>query len=329
MRLTLTALAVSVTLVACGGGGDGGDDTPLNPGAGTATALTSANYVAVAQEALSASAFLLDAGSFVLGAQVTDPGVLVRFGQAQLLKLPGRTASGPVAAVGATQTYTEPCNGGGSLTVVENDANGNQEVDPGDSLTLTANNCAFEGQVLNGQLSVTLSAVTGLPGETASWSVAGVLRFRNLTAQSGADRMVANGDMSLNASASGGYDESIALSTANFAVASTFGGVQSNQTLTNYDTSLQVRNATWTTAARGTLTSSALNSGSVAIETPTPFARPANQSYPAIGQAVMSGAAGSRVRVTALNAATVKIELDADGGGVYEAAVDKPWSDIL
>ena len=46
-------------------------------------------------------------------------------------------------------------------------------------------------------------------------------------------------------------------------------------------------------------------------------------------QAVMSGAAGSRVRVTALNAATVKIELDADGNGVYETAVDKPWSDIL
>ena len=67
----------------------------------------------------------------------------------------------------------------------------------------------------------------------------------------------------------------------------------------------------------------------MAIETPTPFARPANQSYPAIGQAVMSGAAGSRVRVTALNAATVKIELDADGNGVYETAVDKPWSDIL
>jgi len=328
MRFILTLIAASVALVACGGG-DGGDDTPQNPGTGTTTALTATNYVAVAQEALSTSAFLLDAGSLVLGAKVSDPSVLVRFGQEQLLKLPGRTARGPVQAVGATQTYTEACNGGGSLTVVENDANGNEEVDPGDSLTLTANNCAFGGQVLNGQVSVIVSSLTGLPGEAFPWSVSGVLKYRNLTAQSGADRMVANGDMSLSASARSYNESSIALATSSFAVSSSYAGVASSQTLSNYDTSLQVRNTTWTTAARGTLTSSALNSGSVTIETPTSFARSANQSYPSSGQAVMSGAAGSKVRVTAINATTVKIELDADGNGAYETSVDKPWSDIL
>ena len=333
MRFALTTIAASTILVACGGGG--GSDSPVAPTGPSTAALatiTPANYVAVAQESLSSNAFLLDATSLVVGAQVSDSSTLVRFGQSQLSKTPGRIANASVQAVGATQTFTEQCDGGGTLTVVENDRNGNQQADEGDSVVLTANNCSFDGAVLNGELSVILNSTTGnLDGYP--YTLSGTLSYKNLTAQSSTTRIVANGRMTMNVDARGNFNQSVALAIDSFAVRRTYAGVTSSQTLTKYDTSLKVSPAgsgtNWASSVRGTLTSSTIDSKAVSIDTPTPFVRSGNQAYPASGQAIIIGAAGSKVQVTAINATTVKIELDADGNGTYETTVSKPWREIL
>ena len=340
MRFSLTLVAASTILVACGGGGDSspnpGDTsdsgTPSTPSAATQATITPANYVAVAQQALSSNAFLLDATSLVVGAQASDSSVLVRFGQEQLSKLPGRIANAPVQAVGATQTFTEACEGGGTLTVVDNDANGNQQADPGDSASLTANNCAFGGEVLNGQLSITLNSVSGNL-DSYPYTLSGTINFQKLTAQSTAARVVANGSMTLNVSARSDFDQTIALAIASFAITSTYGGVTSRQTLTNYNSSLKVSLAgsvtNWTSSVKGTMTSSAFDSKSVSIDTPVAFVRSGNQAYPARGEAIIIGAAGAKVRVTATSVTNVTIDLDADGNGSYETTVNKRWSEIL
>lgn len=332
MRSTLTLIAVSAGLVACGGGGDG--DAPSNgptPVAAQAT-LTSANYVAVTQEALSSNAYLLDATSMVIGAQVSDPAVVVRFGKSQLAKIPGWFTNAPLQAVGATQSSTQPCAGGGTLTIVENDRNGNQEVDPGDSVSVTANNCSFEGALLNGQLSLTVNSVSGnLDGYPYALSAA--LQFTNLTAQSASDRVVGNGSISLDLQASNYNAQTTKMSTSRFSLASTYGGISSNQTLQDYETNLKVSPAgsstNWASSVNGILTSSAFESKSVRIETPVPFVRSGSQLYPSSGSALITGAAGAKVRVTAVNATTVQIELDADGNGSYETTVTKRWSEVL
>ena len=342
MRFALTLVAASTILVACGGGG-GGDDspnpgtpsdpgTPSTPSVSTQATITPANYVAVAQQALSTNAFLLNATSLVVGAQVSDSSVLVRFGQEQLSKLPGRIANAPVQAVGATQTSTEACNGGGSLTIVENDRNGNQQADPGDSVSLTANNCVSGSEVLNGQLTVTLTGVTGnLDGYP--YTLAGTVNYQNLEAKSTTARVMANGNMALTLSARSDFDQDVALAIASFAVTSTYGGATSSQTLTDYSTSLKIRpaasNVNWTTSVKGTLSSTAIDAKSVSIDTPVAFVRSGNQAYPASGQAIIIGAAGTKVRITATSATNVTIDLDADGNGSYETTVNKAWSEIL
>ena len=72
-----------------------------------------------------------------------------------------------------------------------------------------------------------------------------------------------------------------------------------------------------------------LDAKSVRIETPTPFVRNNSQFYPSSGSALITGAAGAKVRVTAINATTVTIDLDADGNGSYETTVIKLWSEML
>ena len=333
MRLALTLVAASTILVACGGGGGDDSPSPNTPLAATQAPITSANYVAVTQEALSSNAFLLDATSLVVGAQVSDSSTLIRFGQSQLSKTPGRIANASVQAVGATQTFTEQCAGGGTLTIVDNDRNGNQQADAGDSVSLTANNCSFDGEVLNGQLSVTLNSATGNFESGYPYTLSGVLSFQNLTAQSATTRVVANGSMTMTVDARSDFNQSVALAIDSFAVSRTYAGVTSSQTLTKYNTSLKVSptgsGADWTSSVRGILTSSTIDSKSVSIDTPLSFVRSGNQAYPASGQAIILGAAGSKVQVTAISSTTVKIDLDADGNGTYETSVNKVWSEIL
>ena len=53
-----------------------------------------------------------------------------------------------------------------------------------------------------------------------------------------------------------------------------------------------------------------------------------SQPYPSSGQAVVTGAGGSKVRVTANSATSVTVSLDANGDGTYETSVNKPWSEL-
>ena len=82
-----------------------------------------------------------------------------------------------------------------------------------------------------------------------------------------------------------------------------------------------------TTTLAGTITSTALNGGSLTITTPTPFVRAYNtETFPHAGVGVATGANGGKVTVTALSSTTVRVDLDSNGDGTPEATVTKPWS---
>lgn len=343
MRFVLTLVATSAILVACGGGGGGGDSTP-GEGSSLVTAptiLTQANYLAVAQEALSSSDYLTTATDFATGAQVSDPQVLIRFGQAQLPKLSHWLANAPMQAVGAVVNQTESCAGGGKLTISVRDTNGNQQADVGESVFVTATNCSFEGEVLNGELIMTLDSLTGNPNSYPH-TMSVNLQFNDLVAESSSVREVGNGNLVLSVDARFTFDESMSLNTLNFTLAGTYSGVAYSRRLTNYsyfyELTPKFANYPITTAVKGTLTSSAFGSKSITIETQAPFVTvnpqyphmmPDPQAYPSSGQMLITGAAGSKVRITATNATTLLIELDADANGSYETSTSKPWSEML
>ena len=330
MRNSAILFAVSTLLVACGGGG-GGDTpaaaSPIQAGK-TQVTLSPANYVAVAQESMSSSSYLADAGTLASGAEVSNADILVRFGQAQADKLPARLAGTQALATGATTTTTDPCAGGGTLTAVENDINGNGLPDAGDSASLTANNCVFEGSTLNGGLSLAVTAFSGNVN-VPPFSAALTLTFANLTARSATASTTGNGTMALSLNATTASNQIFTLNATQFSTTSTYGGATYSRTLENYTVAVDKTATSSKTTAAGTLSSTAFESKTVTIATPVPFVRVFPQTRPSSGQATATGANGGVLRVTAISNTQVKIELDADANGTFETSVTKLWSELI
>jgi hypothetical protein len=331
MRNSAILFAVSTLLVACGGGGGGGDApaaaSPSTAGK-TQVTLSSANYVGVAQESMSSSSYLADAGSLATGADVSNADVLVRFGQAQAGKVAAWLASTQALATGAVTTTTEACAGGGSLTVVDNDLNGNGLPDAGDSVALTATNCVFEGSTLNGGLTLAVTSFSG-NANAPPFSAAFALTFVNLTARSATASSTGNGTMALSLNATTTSNHTVTLKAPQFSTTSTYGGATYSRTLENYTVVVDETAASSRTTATGTLTSSAFESKTVTIATPVPFVRVFPQTRPSSGQATATGANGGVVRITAISNTQVKIELDADANGTFETSVIKLWSELI
>lgn len=326
MRISASLLVLSSVLVACGGGG--GDAPPAPLPVATPLTLTAANYVAVAQESLSASTYLVDSASLVTGAQVSDTDVLVKFGKAQAAKLPTWLSNSPAQVTGAVQSNTENCAGGGTMSITETDVNGNKQADAGDSVSLTASNCGFEGSVFNGGLLLTINSLTGNL-EVAPYNASVTLAFGNLSAKSSSSTTTGNGSIVLTINARTSTDQSFALNTASFESSSIYGGATYSRKLTDYTVSVDLRSGSSSTKVDGTLASSAFESKSVTVSTSPAFVRSTSQAYPASGQATAIGANGGMVRITAINSTSVNIELDADANGIFETSVTKLWTELL
>ena len=261
-------LALSSVLVACGGGGGGGAPAASGQVAvATKATLDSSNYVAVAQESLSSSSYLADAGSVATGAETSNADVLVRFGEAQAAQVSSWFANAPALATGATVVTTKACTGGGSLTVTETDLNGNNRADAGDSVSLAASNCVFQGSTLNGGLTLTLNSITGNTS-APRYAAAFTMTFNNLSARSATATNTGNGTLMLSLNVKSSTDQSFSLTASQFKTTSTYGSTTYNRSIESYTVNMALTASTSTTSAFGTLTSSAFDSKFVIIDTP-------------------------------------------------------------
>jgi hypothetical protein len=327
----LSAVLLALPLLGCGGGG-GDSGSIVAPAGATVLQITASNYQAVAQESLSAAFYLLNSADLVTGAQVLNDKVPLSFARAQIGRLPAWFASVPKLATGVVYTQTGVCSGGGSLTVTVNDANGNQNMDVGDSATVLAVNCLEGGNSMNGALAFNLNTLTG---DLASnvYAVNMTMSITNLVASTTAGTVTGNGSMIVAMTSTALNASKVSLTSSSFATSSSFGGVTSTRALQDF-TLTETRSPTSSgfsssTEASGNFTSSALESKTITLRTIQPFVRASSDSYPASGQATASGLNASQARVTAQTAATLLIELDADGNGVYEASTSKLWIDML
>lgn len=215
MKLRQHALALSavVALAACGGGGD--DATPA-----TATPLALTNYgnvSAVAVESVGGSDALgsllpqaSQSGGSALNINELGSGDVIAISRLAIRQVIQRSTTKARAA--AVTQVTEACVGGGSLTVIVNDADNNERESAGDTLTINANNCVAEiGQsAVNGQLSIRINAIS-LSG-TGDLIAASL----NLTASN-----LSSGSTSLNGAIDASFDaQSLTLRYRNLAAAS-------------------------------------------------------------------------------------------------------------
>ncbi len=328
-QLALTFCAVAA-LAACGGGGGSGPD-PTVP---TAT-LNSANQTIAAQDTSSSAYLPLMGAQTLTGAQTLDESVLFVVARNQLDKLPGYIASAKANSTltGVVQSQTMACRFGGTLTASASDVDNNGELSSGDSVSITANNCVEAEGTLTGSLSFGVNRFSGTFGSN-NFNGDFTMTFSGFNVSASQFSAGANGALTLVLSASGANTLSASVSTSSLAVSGTYAGVTRSRTLANYSaTSSRTPDASYGYLTRytlsGTVSSSALSSQAVSFATTTPFVSRPSDAYPSSGTMLITGAANTKVRVTAQSASQVKLELDANGDDVYELSTTLNWNTLM
>lgn len=312
MRLALTVLASSIMLAACGGS----DDTPRTGPNTPRSAITADNYVVVAQAA------------YTDDLDLDDVEEITKF-----LALALSEASSPVAGVPSVDAPLE-CESG-TMTRKVNDANGNGDLDPGDSVTIDTNQCKLQDWItLTGSATVIFKKLH--PDQDDIEYVLDVdVTYKGLSitadGEEGPEEASVNGTLSfLEQSSSVQGEPAWRTQISTSALEYTFTKAGERQSVGLYDYEI-VRNwyqYRWSRTVDGILVSSEFDNKSIQIATPVPFVESEDDYYPSTGSMTVTGANGSKMRITAVDNTTVRLELDADGNGEYETTVDKPWADF-
>ena len=321
---------IAALLAACGGGGDGDSGDPLVPSAAT---ITAANYEGVARQVLAATSYMGDATGLVTGAQVAPgPQALFGFARAQVRRLPGLFASRSPLVTGVITEDSFECTGGGSVTVRQDDVNGNGRVDVGDSGSLTARNCVEDGATLSGALDIRFSAVNGdLDSDVYAATVS--ITLRDLRAATPAGNATGSGQFTLAISSANASTSALALEVSSLAVTGSFGGTADTVTMQNFSlsssTALAGGRLRTTTSVGGTVGSNNLAGGTVTLATGSPLVQFEGDLHPFSGQITATGAARSQMRLTVQSATNVLLELDANGDGSFESSTVKTWASLV
>lgn len=320
-------------LGACGGTG-GGDAPPPPPPTAT---LTSANMDIAAQDAASSAFMPVMAAQMLTGAQVANERVLFSWAFAQIDQLPAYMASAAIhrSLAGVSTTETFPCTLSGNLAVTINDADNNNVVSAGDSVSIAANNCVESTGTLTGTLTFAINSLSGGPFMSTTYSAGLTLTFENFMVTGPQFSASANGTLSMSLNVTGQYAFTSSVSTPSLTVSGTYGGVARTRTLASYSaTATRVPNATSTYqtshSVSGSLSSTALGSQTIAFSTPTAFVTLGADNYPSWGEMLITGAQGAKLRVKAISNTQATEELDADGNGAYEVGpITVAWSTLI
>jgi len=356
MRVVLAVLLSTSLLAACGGGGSdaGGTSAPL-------LVINASNQQAVGRATATASTALVGAGGGVSGVNSTEGGASALSVSRASGALPGASLSavalylahaldnstgGQRSALSASRTggsaralavapVTELCTLSGSFTLGLVDSDNSGSATLGDTLTLTFNHCQDSAtESVNGVMSITFSQIS-MPSGLLSFT--GSLAMQSLTVADGARTAVLNGGLvmdlaqlsssqtrvgmtvggsGLSASVTGagvsesiGFDAGFAISITE-TVATTVGGIDSA-----------------TATLNGSFTASSIG-GRVQLNTTVPMLQLASENYPRAGVLKVQGNS-SALRLTALDATTARLELDANLDGTYESSTDMAWTTLL
>jgi hypothetical protein len=348
-RSSLLPLLVA-GLAACGGGG-GGDD-PGGGGGGaysyvqTPTAVTAANQTQVAQATLGGGLVVANAQPLASSGRraalaargsptVSPAAMLGQTANRVLGAAVGRASASPLAGPRrgtlAASTTTETCGVSGSVATTIDDRDDNGTLSSGDAIVVGFAQCSEgAGDLLNGTVSLTIASFSANSPSAASFS--GGMSFDNVTSRLGSTSAVIFGTATVDVAfdddtvaltitvGSAGLTES--LTTPSFSDDIAFGP---GMRISFLDSLSDGYASIW---IDGPLSARAIG-GSVLVATVTQFIQTDTEAYTSTGQAVITGANGSRIRLTVIDVTQVRLDLDADGDGSYEATQTVPWTSLV
>lgn len=336
LKKSLIALSV-VSLVACGGGGGGGttSSTTTNNANAPAVGITAANQDAVAQQSVSTlfggGSAAGSAAAFGVSADSSSEvdWKLVALGVAK--SAPDLFAQRDMnTAVGVSSTRSASCSGGGTGSVAVVDADNNNVLSSGDSLTLTLNNCNNGTSVGNGSATITFNTVQGSAVGAVNSKFVMTISFANFSNQKASKTSVVNGSITYTMDMTSTFPTASVVSQS-LTTSVTYASATATASLQGYSDAIEDHSTFWNESVNGTVASSGFGDASprsATFATISPFSTTKGALYPYSGQATITGANGSKLRLTVLDATQVRLELDANGDGTYEASKTVLWSSL-
>jgi hypothetical protein len=337
MRNSILVCGAAAVVLACGGGGDGGgsNPAPAQPPAPLAT-LDNSNYTAAARDSLTAQTAIDLSSSLNPGSTSTTAQTLsVQPGQRrQALGL----STPPRAQVQQTTTQSLACDGGGSYSVSATIAG--TELAAGDTFNMGFNNCIDldDATTTNGKLDIAVLRWVGAD-DAVIFDRQISATETNLSVKQSTFSVFGNGTYT--ATLKSGANRSITATayTQNFTSSITETGKTINRVLQNFAITwtltptgpvsafLPEYNGSITLA--GELTSSALGAQRVTVSTLQPLVAKNGDTQISSGQLLLTGANGSKVRITVQATGNALVELDTNGDGVYETQSVQPLPSVL
>lgn len=347
-RLAAVALA-AVALAACGGGG-GGDDGP------TLLSITAANQETVSHATATGALALGSAGAVPLTAQsapgdraatlAIPPRSTGGWTARVIAALTGRAAAPTVARAGTKRALaligpvSEDCDVSGSVSVTLDDRDGNGDASFGDVLRFDFDACVdVPGERIDGTVEATLLSIND-DGSALSADFA----LADLSATSAGHTLVLDGTLRVDYSTPGTaspVDNLVYTARGPFTVRVST-PLPYNDTVTlldgwrqteTYDASVapvagNVEPGRSVLRIEGSLRSAAAGSGTLTVSTPVDIVAYGEDLVPRQGVLLVQGLA-SALRLTVLSTDSVRIELDANGDGVWEASRTETWDWLL
>lgn len=331
-RTFFLAIASTLALGACGGGGGSSGSTggsiPVQTSA--LTPITAASSTQTAATGYTAAALIDNSSSSITdvltGVSIGGPGISA---VSPVIKLAKRVVGRSGAQLLTGVTMSENCSGGGAVTIDANLHNA-QTFSNGDTLTLTAKNCVEDGNNLNGNLTITLSDVSGDLVNTPVGTVTMDTRFTGFSIASGSDTATINGDMKITFRSASATSSSLAISGKSLQTTEQkTGAAVANLTLSDYSLTGNTDGTTTTSSASLSLSGNANGLGQFAytVKNIQPFVS-IGTAMPGAGSLIINGAASS-VTVSALSASSVRLDYSAKGDGAITQTTTLGWSELL
>lgn len=335
MKSTLSVLVAASTLAclsACGGGG--GDDSRTSPAPLGPVAITSTNESGVARASvnggLSVSLAQGALGSGAAPSSVTGHAHAVGVALQRALQAALRqrtTIASASAHPAAVSTNVSNCGVSGSLTLAVNDKDSNGQLSGGDVLTATFAQCKESATLaVSGTLVITL---TGTPTDTQFSASA---QFQSLSVQDSGVASTLAGSVAITET------DTTTLSDTTITVGS--GGLSAAMSSPGYSdgvifdagmviaTHVSAPAATFSVSMAGSFTSQSIG-GRVTVATPVALSQAFADTYPSHGQLRISGASGSTLLLTVLDATQVELKLDANGDNSFESTSTVAWATLI